>query len=188
MSEDFYLIGITILFFLTASLVVSQVNPYHALVIRGILGALAALVYAMFGAADVALTEALVGTMLSITLYAIAVRSSLSMRLGILMDEKEETLTNEKSLKELLLALRTSLSKHHLRLEIIPYEDVQALQSALETKEIHTTCILTQPETMEVSTPFYALQTRVKRLYNLMESEALKAYSTLTYVNQSSEK
>ena len=72
---------------LSAGMVVLQVNPYHALVIRGILGAVAALVYALMGAADVALTEALVGTMLAITLYAVAVRSSLLMRLGIVQTE-----------------------------------------------------------------------------------------------------
>ena len=56
--NDFYLYVITALLPLSAGLTVLQVNPYHALVIRGILGAVAALVYAMFGAADVALTEA----------------------------------------------------------------------------------------------------------------------------------
>ncbi len=67
---------------LTALMLVFQVDPYHALVIRAILGAVAALVYAVLGAADVALTEALVGTMLAVTLYVVAVRSSLVMRLG----------------------------------------------------------------------------------------------------------
>ena len=54
---------IAVLLPLTAGMLVAQRNPYHALVIRGIVGAVAALVYALFGAADVALTEALVGTM-----------------------------------------------------------------------------------------------------------------------------
>jgi len=82
MTDELYLIAITALLPLTALMVVLQVNPYQALVLRGILGAIAALTYALFGAADVALTEALVGTMLSITLYAVAVRSSMEMRLG----------------------------------------------------------------------------------------------------------
>lgn len=75
---------------ISALMLVCQVNPYNALVIRGILGAVAALVYAVLGAADVALTEALVGTMLAITLYAVAVRSSLVMRLGILQGESHQ--------------------------------------------------------------------------------------------------
>jgi putative multicomponent Na+:H+ antiporter subunit B len=56
---------------LIASMLVFQSNPYNALILRGILGAVAALVYAILGAADVALTEALMGTLLAITLYAV---------------------------------------------------------------------------------------------------------------------
>ena len=77
-SDDVAIVIIVVLLPLTASLLVSQQNPYYALVIRGILGAIAALSYALLGAADVALTEALVGTMLSVTLYAIAIRSSMT--------------------------------------------------------------------------------------------------------------
>ena len=76
-------LAIAVLLPIAAIMTVLQKNPYHALVVRGILGGIAALVYALFGAADVALTEALVGTMLAITLYAVAVRSSLELRLGI---------------------------------------------------------------------------------------------------------
>ena len=76
------LLPITALLPLTAILLVAQGNPYQTLVLRGILGAVAALVYALLGAADVALTEALVGTLLSTTLYAVALRSSMVLRLG----------------------------------------------------------------------------------------------------------
>ena len=76
-SDSSYIAIVVLLLPLSAGLLVSQSNPFHALVIRGILGAVAALVYAVLGAADVALTEALVGTMLSTTLYAVAVRSSI---------------------------------------------------------------------------------------------------------------
>jgi putative multicomponent Na+:H+ antiporter subunit B len=68
---------------ISASMLVFQTNPYHALVTRGILGAISALVYTILGAADVALTEALVGAFLATMLYAIAVRSSLVLRLGV---------------------------------------------------------------------------------------------------------
>ncbi|PSB13086.1 hypothetical protein C7B76_21020, partial [filamentous cyanobacterium CCP2] len=77
MSEDIYIVAIVALLPLCALILTFQVNPYHALILRGILGAVAALVYAVLGGADVALTEALVGTMLAITLYAVAGRSSL---------------------------------------------------------------------------------------------------------------
>jgi putative multicomponent Na+:H+ antiporter subunit B len=62
---DFYLYIIVALLPLAAMMVVFQTNPYHALVIRGVLGAIAALIYSVLGAPDVALTEALVGTLLA---------------------------------------------------------------------------------------------------------------------------
>lgn len=142
MAEDGYVIAITALLPLTALMLVSQVNPYHALVIRGILGAIAALVYALFGAADVALTEALVGTMLSITLYAVAVRSSMSMRLGILERDMPPPLdSTPPAFVQVQQALREMLHRYHLRLEVINYQDLTALHTALETREIHATCV-----------------------------------------------
>jgi putative multicomponent Na+:H+ antiporter subunit B len=89
-SSESYIVAITALMPLAAMMVVSQVNPYHALIVRGVLGAIAALVYTVLGAADVSLTEALVGTLLAITLYAVAVRSSMILRLGVLDGEAPE--------------------------------------------------------------------------------------------------
>ena len=66
-SERYLLLPITALLPLTALLLVSQGNPYQTLVLRGILGSVATLLYALLGAPDVALTEALVGTLLSTT-------------------------------------------------------------------------------------------------------------------------
>jgi len=77
MPNELFTVAIVALLPLTALLLVLQSNPYRALIVRGVLGAIAALTYALFGAADVALTEALVGTLLSMTLYAIAIRSTL---------------------------------------------------------------------------------------------------------------
>lgn len=189
MNEDFAAIAITALLPLTACMLVCQVNPYHALVIRGILGAVAALVYALFGAADVALTEALVGTMLSITLYAVAVRSSMSMRLGVL-----ETSERKQVFAQLVSALRQPLSKYHLRLELVTYSNFQALQTALIAKEVHTTCVLSQrfagesPPllTTDDGQPLYQIQTRVQRLYHVMQAELSSTMASLIYVEPAS--
>ncbi len=156
-EENLYIVAIAALLPLTAGLVIVQVNPYFALVMRGILGAVAALVYALFGAADVALTEALVGTMLSITLYAIAVRSSLIMRLGII----EPDLPPE----DLLQTLRQPLRPYHLRLELVPYPDQESLQAALQDKEVHGICFSPNPEITHIP---YEIQTRVPRLYQIL--------------------
>ena len=154
MTDDFYMIAITALLPLTAGLLVLQVNPYHALVIRGILGAIAALVYVLFGAADVALTEALVGTMLSITLYAIAVRSSMTVRIGVVEEGADL------SPQQLLAALSPALDRYHVRLELLNYSNPTALAAALSEKEIHIA--------YSAST---TLQTRIHRLYDILKTE-----------------
>jgi putative multicomponent Na+:H+ antiporter subunit B len=74
---------------LAALFTVLQTQPYFALVSRGILGAVAVMLYAVMGAADVALTEALVGTLLTVILYVVAVRSSLVLRIGRLAGQDD---------------------------------------------------------------------------------------------------
>jgi len=154
--DNSYILVIVALLPLTALMVVTQQNPYHALIIRGILGAVAALVYALLGAADVALTEALVGTMLAITLYAVAVRSSLQMQVGVLAE------TDETTLSELASRLRPCLRPHHLRLEFIPYDQADALHQAMTAKTVHA---ILAPE------PDGPLVVRVQRLHDLLQAE-----------------
>ncbi|ERN42838.1 putative subunit of the multisubunit Na+/H+ antiporter [Rubidibacter lacunae KORDI 51-2] len=201
MLEDNFVIAIALFLPLTACMLLSQKNPYHALVIRGILGAIAALFYALLGAADVALTEALVGTMLSITLYAIAVRSSLCMRLGVLETDElglsthhsptsvtETAIESVGSFDELLGILRKALSRHHMRVELVPYPTARALESALLSKEIHSTCMsnlataLPAPAKSEACQPQYHVKTRVPRLYNLIQPEVPQHLASLSCI------
>ena len=172
--NDSYLYIIIALLPLTAGLLVTQVNPYHALILRGVLGAVAALVDAVLGAADVALTEALMGTMLSVTLYAIAVRSSLVLRLGIIENQ-------DSSFQTLIEEFRNIFSKHYMRLEIVSYNSHQCLQNALKEKEVHATCapILASDEFAET----YQTEIRVQRIYNIIESELSLDNTVLKYVD-----
>jgi putative multicomponent Na+:H+ antiporter subunit B len=158
---------------LVAALLIVQVNPYHALVIRGVLGAVAALVDALLGAADVALTEALVGTMLATALYMVAVRSSLVFRLGILQEELSSS--------SLMDELRTILGKRYLRLELVPYSDRKKLEEAMQEKEVHGTCTLAKPQGKEMLC--YQTQTRIQRIYDILKSELSSSETILTYVN-----
>lgn len=179
--NDSYLYLIVALLPLSACMVVFQTNPYQALVIRGILGAVAAMIYAVLGAPDVALTEALVGTMLAITLYAVAVRSSLVMRLGVLKIEPDD----DGHFGQLMDNLRKIIGKHHLRLELVTYNDIQALRQGLMDKEVHATCFLearSQHNASEGENPRYHTTTRVRRIYDIMQSELLSAATILTYV------
>ncbi|MGL4620999.1 DUF4040 domain-containing protein [Chroococcidiopsis sp.] len=189
---DSYIYVLVALLPLSASMVVFQVNPYHALVIRGILGAVAAMVYAVLGAADVSLTEALVGTMLAITLYAVAVRSSMVMRLGVLT-ERAIAIDSEgdRHFGQLLDDLRAILGKRHMRLELVTYKDQQDLHQALMEKEVHATC--TRPEDVDCTTPDgekqpYHTVTRVQRIYDIMQAELSSPVTSLTYVSAPEEK
>ena len=182
---DKYVYVIVTLLPLTALILVFQVNPYHALVMRAILGAIAALVYAILGAADVALTEALVGTMLAVTLYVIAVRSSLVMRLGVLVDTEKK----ESYFADLITTIRKVIDKHHLRLELIEYPTINALKQALMSKEIHAICTRQEPiEQPRSNTKIeieqsYETAIRVRRLFEIMQTELNVPETSLVYVN-----
>lgn len=108
------LLPLTALLPLTGILLVAQSNPYQTLVLRGLLGAVSALIYALLGAADVALTEALVGTLLSTTLYAVALRSSMVLRVAVRAGLPPEPVHQQ---------LCRWLDPLHLRLELLGPDD-----------------------------------------------------------------
>jgi putative multicomponent Na+:H+ antiporter subunit B len=183
---DSYVYVIVALLPLSAVTLVLQVNPYQALIVRAIVGAVAALVYAVLGAADVALTEALVGTMLSIMLYVVAVRSSLVMRLGIVAGEVQP----ESYFSELIAKIRKVVQHYHLRLEVLEYPHQEALELALRQKEIHATCISQAEEdsccegrtaVLEVKQTYHATF-RVHRLFEIMQEKLVFPDTTVTYV------
>lgn len=192
---DSYVDVITALLPLVAVMVILQVNPYHALVIRGILGAVAALVYSVLGAADVALTEALVGTLLAVMLYAVAVRSSMVLQVGVLKPDLETagdsgdagaTPDNE-PFRQLSADLRTVFKKHHMQVELMPYLDQDSLHQALSEKEVHAICTQSRPPEHD-SAPFpapYHTITRLRRLYDIMQAELPASTTEVTYLNPS---
>ncbi|MEC4806402.1 MAG: DUF4040 domain-containing protein [Jaaginema sp. PMC 1079.18] len=172
--NDSYIYVITALLPLTSLMLVVQTNPYHALVIRGVVGAVAALVYAVLGAADVALTEALVGTMLAIMLYAVAVRSSMVLRLGVITDN-EDAIPDEDNYQDILQQLRPIIAQHHLKLELVGYPDEHTLQKALMTQEIHATYFKFD------DTNSGKMITRVRHLYDIFQQELTGSGMELGY-------
>ena len=175
---DSYVYVIIALLPLSAFILLFQVNPYHALVIRAILGAVAALVYGVLGASDVALTEALVGTMLAMILYIVAVRSSLVMRLGILAEGEME---KESYFVELIASVRKIINGYHLRLELVEYPNIEALQQALIDQEIHATCTKSELLEPEKDSKPYETTFRVRRLFEIMQTELNLATTTINY-------
>lgn len=165
---DNWIIAVTALLPLTALMLVFQDNPYHALVIRGIIGAVAALLYAILGAADVALTEALVGTMLSIMLYAVAVRSSLVLRVGVLASA-----LSTDTFDHLLEGIREAVAPYHLRVELVIYPTFEQLRIALQEREIHALCAEEKTQMLTM--------TRVPRLYTILKPHLTRLAELVYY-------
>ncbi|HEY9848445.1 MAG TPA: DUF4040 domain-containing protein [Leptolyngbyaceae cyanobacterium] len=185
--NDSYLYAIVALLPLSSLMLLLQTNPYHALVIQGIAGAIAALVFAVLGAADVALTQALMGTLLATTLYAIAVRSSLVMRLGVLEDGAIEA-DRDPHFAQLINDLRKIFGKHYMRLELVPYTNPQALHRALSEKEVHATCARLGQHNQDYSLDEdeqqpYHTKIRVRRIYDILQTELSSPATSLTYIN-----
>jgi len=121
--------------------------------------------------------------MLAVTLYIIAVRSSLVMRLGILQESETE---KESYFTELITNLKKVINQHYLRLELVPYPNIQALEKALITKEIHATCTKIEPVASD-SKQIYCTTIRVHRLFEIMQTELTFPETTLTYFALSNE-
>lgn len=128
MTETPILFCIALLMPLSALLTVLQRNSYNALISRGVLGAVSALTYASLGAADVAVTEALMGSLLIIVLYTIAVRSTMVIRLGVVRPQG----TPSASVETVTAAIKAACRKTHLRFETIDYDMVEDAVHALK--------------------------------------------------------
>lgn len=194
---DSYVYVITALLPLAALMLVLQRNPYHALIIRGVLGAVAALVYTVLGAADVALTEALVGTLLAITLYAVAVRSSMVLRLGVLKDDLllDEIValqalagttdsTQGCQFNQIMDALQQIFGKRYMRVERVSYLNRQDLHQALLDKDVHAICAQSESRKPQpgMSSQFspYDITTRLRHLYDILQTELAPSLTHLT--------
>jgi len=218
-SYDGYVYAIAVMLPISASMLVFQTNPYKAIVMRGILGAVSALVYTVLGAADVALTEALVGAFLATMLYAVAVRSSLVLRLGVVEEvaiahnleeeldklnfsfkqldqslnqqidvqeelEKSEQLNERISIsadfEKVIDVLKSTFSKHYMRVELVPYENELELEQALIDKTVHAT--LHNLEDQEGSqTSLSQIKIRLPRIHEIMQADPALANVQLVY-------
>ncbi|PSB39863.1 hypothetical protein C7B69_01085 [filamentous cyanobacterium Phorm 46] len=187
MNDNSYIYVLVALLPLAACMLVVQVNPYHALLLRGVLGAIAALVYTILGAGDVGLTEALMGTLLAITLYAVTVRSSLVLRLGVMENGMEGDAVSDDKMaghfQQVIDDIRALFKKRHMRLEVVPYTTTEALHRALMEKEVHAVCSPQEQLEPSSETPPYNTEIRVRRVYEIMQTELSSPGTILTYVN-----
>ena len=75
MTGSLLLLPIELILPVLGVLLIKTQSPIRGLIYRSFLGSIAALIYAAVGAPDVALTEVLVGTLLSAILYIITIRA-----------------------------------------------------------------------------------------------------------------
>lgn len=108
-------------------LLIKTESPIRGLIYRSFLGSIAALIYASVGAPDVALTEVLVGTLLSAILYIITIRACYTVLIVIPKDfNLNESMSYE--IKELFheLHLQVKYLKKDLDGEGNNYKDLLA--------------------------------------------------------------
>ncbi len=161
--DELYVYLVVALLPIASILQLLQENPYQALVVRGILGAVAVLSYIVLGAADVALTEALVGTLLGVILYIVAVRSSFVIRLGVVKGQYDE------EFQKIIDEFRVIIKKLHLRLELVYYPEEEQLQDALCQKQVHGILV-------SCAEKKYTFRFRIKRILELVKSEKKAGY------------
>lgn len=182
MLIDYSILFVVALMPIVSLILVVQQNPYHALVIRAILGAVATLIYAVLGAADVALTEAMVGTLLAVALYIIAVRSSQVLRLGVLGGEKTNGLDDhqEAGFNRVISGIKEVIDRYYLHLELVEYPDLRTLKQAMAANEIHGMCVYSNR--IAVPGQSYMISFRVSRLFEIFsqEFEIPKVYLTFS--------
>ena len=109
---------------------VRQTNPWQALILRCALGNLAALIYGLLGAVDVAVTEALVGTLLSTLLYAVAIRSTCTFRLT----SSAETPLSEHRIQK----LKSMLETMGWQLKVIPQNNNPTLSEKAQSNKLNS--------------------------------------------------
>ena len=106
-------------------LLIRTESPIRGLIYRSFLGSIAALIYASVGAPDVALTEVLVGTLLSAILYIITIRACYTVLIVIPKDfNRSESMSCE--IKKLFneLHLQVKYLKKDMESEVSDYKSL----------------------------------------------------------------
>ena len=143
-------------------LLIGSQSPINSLIYRSFLGSISALIFALLGAPDVALTEVMVGTLLSSLLYIVTIRSCYSIvliydretalsetiktKLKSIFDElhlniiyqAEEFPANMKSNLGWLSSSKYSGSPHAILVNSIIYFEVESLLSDVQNTDSYT--------------------------------------------------
>ena len=98
-------------------LLIRSNSPPQALIYRSFLGSIAALIYSLVGAPDVALTEVLVGTLLSTLIYIVSIRGCFSLVLLIKEDDDIDNLIFE--------SFKKAINELHINLVVKKVDNIE---------------------------------------------------------------
>ena len=137
-------------------LLIRSSSPINSLIYRSFLGSIAALIFALVGAPDVALTEVMVGTLLSSLLYIVTIRSCYSviviidknaslssgnkdylksifgeLHLNIIYQDEEFSIDDEQNFK-FFSSSKSSGSPHALLMDKTMYIEAESLLSDVQ--------------------------------------------------------
>lgn len=102
------LLPLELLLPILAILLIQSESPINSLIYRSFLGSIAAFIYAIVGAPDVALTEVMVGTLLSSLIYIVTIRACYSI---VIIVDKNSPIDSE-----LKSCLKTVFEELHLKI------------------------------------------------------------------------
>ena len=124
-TSELLILPIELILPLLGVLLIRTQSPIRGLIYRSFLGSIAALIYAVVGAPDVALTEVLVGTLLSAILYIITIRACYTIII-IKAEEYELSVDQKLHIEELFQALHLNVKYLNEKLidGIVNYEEL----------------------------------------------------------------
>ena len=97
-------------------LLIRSNSPTQSLIYRSFLGSIAALIYSLVGAPDVALTEVLVGTLLSTLIYIVSIRGCYSLVLLVRKDDEIDSF--------IFKSFKKAINELHINLVIKKVDEV----------------------------------------------------------------
>ena len=117
-------------------LLIRSSSPINSLIYRSFLGSIAALIFALVGAPDVALTEVMVGTLLSSLLYIVTIRSCYSV---IVIIDKNASLSpgNKDYLKSIFGELHLNVIYQNEEFSIDDEQNFKFLSSSKSSGSPH---------------------------------------------------
>ena len=155
-------------------LLIRSLSPINSLIYRSFLGSIAALIYALVGAPDVALTEVMVGTLLSSLLYIVTIRSCYSVI--VIFNKNDPPSSNNKAY------LKSVFDELHLNVvyqdEMFTSDTIQNFQFLSSSKSSGSPHAILMNETIYIEAE--SLLIDVQQIVNLNSSSTNLIFSGIS--------